>query len=244
MNIIKSTAAAFIATILVSATAAHATAITTESYQFNDNDRMLVAMNGPASATYGTGADAAQVIDGNVNIDFSNVTFWADGFYDTNTLAPVGTGQRGLSSRDEMSEAIDSWTLSLSHGGVTEVLSPVATGNELFGQNSLSFVSTLFDGVVASGDWFLTASSDYWRTDKRKIQFDLAATFDVANSATGSSGGSSSGGSSSSSSSGGSSSSSSGGSSSGGQVPAPAPLTLIGAMALFGAWRRKRSIAA
>ncbi len=32
-----------------------------------------------------------------------------------------------------------------------------------------------------------------------------------------------------------------GGGNGGGEVPAPAPLTLIGAMALFGAWRRKRA---
>ena len=228
--------------VAVGAPAAHATAIGGADFRFDDSGRMLVAMNGPASTAYTTGAGTNQVIDGTVRLDLSDLTYWADGFYNTQTLAPVGTGERGRSSRAEMTESINSWTLSLSHGGVTEEFSPVATGNELFGTNSLSFASDAFDGVVAGGEWILSAESDYWRTDKRKLQFDLAASFGtstVDSCATNPNGAGCGGGSSSSSSSGGSSSSGAG------SVPGPASpfLLFAGLLGMVALRRRSRAAA-
>jgi len=205
--------------------------------QFSDQDNMLVAQSGTGSESYSTGAGLDQVIDGAVNLSFTDVTFWSDGFYNVNTNELVGEGSRGNSSAAEMVESINSWDFTISHGGVTETFSPptATLGNTThFGGNVLSFATDAFDGLVAGGDWILTASTDYWLNEKRKVQFDLTGAFDVVAAPT-SSGGTTSPGDTTSP--GGSSSSSSGA----GQVPVPGPLALLLPFGLWGGLRARKN---
>ncbi len=85
-------------------------------------------------------------------------------------------------------------------------------------------------GDSISGDGWLTSTDGTHFGD-----FHLAGTLvpnggDVAGGGAGTGGGGGAGG-------------GAAGGAGGGQVPVPAPLSLIGAMALFGAWRRRRAIA-
>jgi len=80
-----------------------------------------------------------------------------------------------------------------------------------------------FDGALAGGQWMLRLDNpnggDPWAA------FAVTANYGTNNG--GNNGGSDGG--------------NNGGNNGGGEVPAPGPLGLIAAMALFGAWRRKRS---
>jgi len=188
--------------------------------QFSDTDHMLVAESGTGSAAYSTGAKLDQVIDGAVNLSFTDTIFWSDGFYNTTTNELVGTGSRGRTSEQEMVESINSWDFTISHGGVTKAFSPdtATLGNTThFGGNTLNFVTDAFDGIVAGGEWLLTATTDYWLGEKRKVQYDLSGSFNVA-AANSSPGGAPS-------------------SSGGGQVPAPGSLALLLPFGLWGGLR-------
>jgi len=197
--------------------------------QFSDNDHMLVATSGTGSANYSTGAGSDQVIDGAVNLSFADTIFWSDGFYNTTTEELVGSGSRGRTSAQEMVESINSWNFTISHGGVTEAFSPstaTLANTTHFGGNTLNFATNAFDGIVAGGDWVLTATTDYWLEEKRKIQYDLSGSFNVAaaNPSPGST-----------------PTSSNDPSSGGGQVPVPGPLALLLPFGLMGGLRLRRN---
>lgn len=123
----------------------------------------------------------------------------------------------GLATSAESNNGL--FTLS---NGVTEVQ---------FGSHSLDaqggFSSDAFIGSIAGGDWILRLDNpeggDPWASFSvtGSLNTALPGTGGGADGGAGAGGGAGGGG--------------------GGQVPVPAPLSLIAAMALFGAWRRKRS---
>lgn len=207
MSIFRAFAAA--ALLALAASTAQATTITTTK----EAQKIYNAGSGSVNVPLATSGLTGKKIDGALTLDLSDVTYWADGWYDTSTGAPVGTASRGFTSRQEMTESIDSWRFTLSHAGTSVTFDNTATGRELFGRNSATFTTGAFDGLLAGGEWLLTATTDYWLARKRMIQFDALVSADLATVP------------------------SSGG---GGQVPVPATLLLIlSGMGLVA--RRRRS---
>lgn len=106
---------------------------------------------------------------------------------------------------------------TLSNGGKQVTFG----SHQLDAQGGLT--TNAFDGVVAGGAWTLRLDNpnggDPWAA------FGVTTSYTAAAAGGGNGGGGNGGG----------------GNGGGGQVPAPGPLGLIAAMALFGAWRRKRS---
>ncbi len=120
-----------------------------------------------------------------------------------------------------------------SNGTFTLMYGDVSTSFESHNLGSDGiFTTNAFDGVIAGGDWIVRLdapnAADPWAAFSVNGSFDTALAGGGAGDGTGGAGGAGAGGN---------------GGAGGGQVPAPAPLTLIGAMALLGAWRRKRSTA-
>ena len=192
MNWFKYSAAALgiLITVLAASSHAEATVITpSERTSFNAGRTLLDASGGAASTTITTGVAADRVIDGQVQIDATSIQYW-------------WKRRNGQSGGNAQREGANAWTFTLSHAGTTANLGgfPGAVTNHWF-------KTSAFDGVIASGDWVLTATSDYYKSAKRMVEFNLAGFFSsTAAPTTGSSGGSTS---------------------SGGQVPLPGTLLLI-----------------
>ncbi len=212
MKIMKLTAAALAMAMTFAAAASNAQATT---INFNEGRTSLNDGTGANSTTVSTNAAADTVIDGTAQFDLTNIRYW-------------WRGRDGQSGADAQTEQANSWNFTLSHAGTTADLGglPGATGNYWF-------MTDVFDGITAAGDWILTATSDYYAADKQMIAFDLAGFFNTAaapapdagvagggaagggaGGAGGGAGGAGGGG-------------AAGGGAGGGQVPVPATLFLI-----------------
>ena len=192
MKSFKLAAAAFgvLVTVMAASSNAHATTIVeSEPVGFNEGRTSLNADSGSASTTISPNVAADTVIDGQVQIDATNIRYWWDG----------RDGQSGAEARIEQA---NSWNFTLTHAGKTADLGglPGAVTDHWF-------KTTAFDGLAAGGDWILTATSDYYKSAKRMIAFDLAGFFFTNVGLTNGGNG--------------------GGGNGGGQVPAPGGLLLI-----------------
>lgn len=220
MKALKTVMAAVVASAALAAPAFAGTITNNDRVTFDAGQVFLNAKNGADSLTISPAAPANSVIDGNVTLQLDNILYWYD----------RRNGQSFSSARKEQAK---SWDFELSYGGTTVDL-PDLTSAVI----NTTFSTAAFDGVVAGGDWVLSANSDYYSPKKRMVRIDLSGFFDTAAATTGSSSSSSGG----TSSSGGSSTSSSSSSSSGGgsvPVPASALFVLVGLAGIGAARRRK-----
>lgn len=162
-----------IAGLTLATSAANAGTITDRAHFDRQNNVLLDASNGPASTTLTSNAPANTVVDGKVQIDITDIEYW-------------WKRRNGQSSWAAKNEQARSWNFTLSHAGQTANL-----GGLPGAVNGYWFKTNAFDGVTTGGDWVLTATSDYWKSAKKMIQFDLAGYFNYkAAPTTSSSGGS------------------------------------------------------
>lgn len=150
-----------VAGIMLATSAAQASTITDRAKFERQNNVLLNATGGPASTKLWSNANPDHVVDGNVQIDISDIKYW-------------WARRPGQSSTKARNEQAKSWSFTLSHGGTTADL-----GGLPGAVNQYWFKTDAFDGVTAGGSWVLTATSNYYKNAKKMIEFDIAGFFNT-----------------------------------------------------------------